>query len=747
MSLGEGVPCEAFHLAPHLPNDVHGVALGDRLGVEGVAGAVEFVARPKLAAHAPPQNVGLAEVEPREPVRHFDHVFLVDHHPVGLGHQGQQHGVRVLAFCRVAVPFDVRLHHAASGHPRPNHRARRNQTQVVVHLQLAHEHPHGRGLHVKAPRGAGFAQHGPDAFVGLEPAHVVDVDACGGLRVPRPNHVEGVFDFAQAALTQNVKLVQAYVLGHEHVELHGGQPFGRHEQGAVAVDVVVGDQHPAGMEGQAAGEIAQHGGVLEHDGLHLAQPIGVEFSGTQGVDFVFGQAHDLAQFTHRGPVLEGVVRGEKRHVGEALEHVGHHVVAVGPREIDVEVRGVGAVEVDEALEVEVEFDGVDVGDAQQVRHQAVGPAAPSDVEVPLASRVAGDVPIDEEVRQVALLSNQPDFMLHPVEHSRVVVRISVGQTLRAQRPHERLVLVFRCRVGVRVVVQPAFRGRGQGHVASRHQRLRPRHQPGHLGKRVPQFRRPPQAIARVAAVGRVQAAQQRVVVDRPEQAVGVPIALAREGGRGLGDQPPLHVVPDACQPHRRHVPRLHSDPLVVSPPVVGHGGRPRVHGGHARPPDLFGQPRGVRRVGEVVLRRPAAQCGVAFRMPRQGHEAPIASVSDVHPQHGLDALLLRPPNEVPVRRRGADVGQGKAGHPHGLCPVDQFIDRQDAVAQAESAVRVEVHGGVNRTGILGAPRSCHAVLPPSAHLRAWCPTPRPPAGCATGTRPSQTPPASRAVRG
>ncbi len=229
--------------------------------------------------------------------------------------------------------------------------------------------------------------------------------------------------------------------------------------------------------------------------------------------------------------------------------------------------------------------------------------------------------------------------------------------------------------------------------------------------------------------------------------MGVPVALAREGGCGLGDQPLFHVVSDACQPHRRHVPRLHPDPFVVPPSVVVHRGMPRVHGGHAGPSDVFGQPRGVRRVGEVVFRRPTAQGSVAFRVPRQCHEAPFSAVSEVHSQHGLDALLLRPPNEVPVCRCDADVGQGKACHPHGLCPVDQFIDRQDAVAQAESAVRVEVHGDVNRTETLGVPRSCCAVLWPSAHLRGWCPTPRPPACCAIGTRPSQTLPASRAIRG
>ena len=154
-----------------------------------------------------------------------------------------------------------------------------------------------------------------------------------------------------------------------------GSPFGGMNSAPVPMDVVVGDEHPARVEGQAAGEIPNHRRVLQHHGLHFAQPVGVELSGAEGVDFVFGKPHDLAQLLHGRTVLKGVVGREQRHVGETLEHVRHHIVAVRPREVDVEVGRVGAVEVEEALEVEIEFNRVDVGDAQQIGDEAVGPAA------------------------------------------------------------------------------------------------------------------------------------------------------------------------------------------------------------------------------------------------------------------------------------------------------------------------------------------------------------------------------------
>ena len=56
-----------------------------------------------------------------------------------------------------------------------------------------------------------------------------------------------------------------------------------------------------------------------------------------------------------------------------------------------------AVEIDEALEVEVELDGIYIGDAQQIGHNTVGSTTPSHVEVSFAAGVFQDLPVDKEV--------------------------------------------------------------------------------------------------------------------------------------------------------------------------------------------------------------------------------------------------------------------------------------------------------------------------------------------------------------
>ena len=139
--------------------------------------------------------------------------------------------------------------------------------------------------------------------------------------------------------------------------------------------MTVGDQDAAGVDGNLVGEIAEDAGVADDGALHLAQPRRVE-PPPASVDLVLGQAEDLAELAHHRPVLEGVVGAEQGDVLVAVEDVACDVVAVRPREVEVEVGRIGPVEVDEPLEVEVQFNRVDVGDAEEVGDEAVGLAAP-----------------------------------------------------------------------------------------------------------------------------------------------------------------------------------------------------------------------------------------------------------------------------------------------------------------------------------------------------------------------------------
>ena len=51
-------------------------------------------------------------------------------------------------------------------------------------------------------------------------------------------------------------------------------------------------------------------------------------------------------------MLESAVRSHQGHVGESIEYVFGHIVPVGPREVDVEVRRIAAVKVDKPIAAE-----------------------------------------------------------------------------------------------------------------------------------------------------------------------------------------------------------------------------------------------------------------------------------------------------------------------------------------------------------------------------------------------------------
>ena len=143
VTLGKGVPGEAFHLAPDLFDQHRVPPAFDGLLVEGVPRFGKLLPRPEFPAHAAAQHIRLTEVEPGEVVGHLDDVLLVHHYAVRLRHQLEKDGMGVVAPFGVPVPLDVGAHHAAARYAGPDDRARCDESEVVVDAELAHQHPHG----------------------------------------------------------------------------------------------------------------------------------------------------------------------------------------------------------------------------------------------------------------------------------------------------------------------------------------------------------------------------------------------------------------------------------------------------------------------------------------------------------------------------------------------------------------------------------------------------------------------------
>ena len=111
----------------------------------------------------------------------------------------------------------------------------------------------------------------------------------------------------------------------------------------------------------------------------------------------------------------------------ALEDVAQDLVAAPRVEIDVDVRRVGPAAVEEALEVEVELDRVDVGQAEEPAQEGRGPRAAQVVEDAAAAGELDDVVDDQEVGAEARLLDGGELAAGPLA-------LLPGQVLRGREP-------------------------------------------------------------------------------------------------------------------------------------------------------------------------------------------------------------------------------------------------------------------------------------------------------------------------
>ena len=153
-------------------------------------------------------------------------------------------------------------------------------------------------------------------------------------------------------------------------------------------------------------------------------------------DLVVGQTEGLGHFAQGRPRLERVEGADHGHVVGAVlaVHVVDDLVPAAPADIEVDIGAIGAREIEEALEVEVVFEGVHARDAEGVGHQAVGGRAPAHDRHVVRARVAHDVPHDEEVRREPELVDDVELVLEPLNHRRRQRLVAFPQPVEGPLP-------------------------------------------------------------------------------------------------------------------------------------------------------------------------------------------------------------------------------------------------------------------------------------------------------------------------
>src|SRR5690625_5063173 len=84
----------------------------------------------------------------------------------------------------------------------------------------------------------------------------------------------------------------------------------------------------------------------------------------QDVDIIFGQTKYFSQFTDDGPAFECVVCCQESSMIPSIsfEYIIGHVISFIPAEVDVKIWRCGAVRIDEAFEVKIQFKRIHISD-------------------------------------------------------------------------------------------------------------------------------------------------------------------------------------------------------------------------------------------------------------------------------------------------------------------------------------------------------------------------------------------------
>jgi len=339
-----------------------------------------------LAAHRPPQSLGLRGGEARERHRHLDYLLLEDDRPQRLLQDRLQQRMRVGHLeARILAQGLTALNVGVDGAALDRAGADQGDLDGEV-IEVAWLGA-GKYLHLRpaldlkdagrlrrADRDEGLLVIERNAReVDRFAAHALDLDHRALYRREHPEPEE--VDLQQAGVPARVLVpLEDLAAGHRR----------RHDRAEVD-QRSGGDHHPAGVLGGVTRQThdvlrepqqrlpARRAGPLgadrgDHVGLHLAG-LAVVAEGTgDRLDLLGGHAQDLAEVTHRALGAVGREGGDQGRVlgAVALMHAGDQHFADVAGEVDVDVGQRCRFHVEKATGEELGLDRVDVGEAGQV---------------------------------------------------------------------------------------------------------------------------------------------------------------------------------------------------------------------------------------------------------------------------------------------------------------------------------------------------------------------------------------------
>ncbi len=406
--------------------------------------------------HGAAQQVAFGEAEAGDDRGDLDDLLLVEDDAVGALERRPQVGVRHDRLLAAVAAADERPDHLGLQRAGPKQRDRGDHVVEVALAQPRGEVALARAFELEQADGARLADQLVDGGVVARQLPGRDVLAGAGLDEPH-----GFGDGAVHAQAEDVHLDEAERLDVVLVELGDDHSLGRPLQRHAVGDGAAREDEAAEVRAQDVGKAREALGQADEAlvvraaelvvgklgafGEHLRQAGGAAPGHLFGerVDLVGAKVEGPGDDAHRRGRAHGVDVGHHGHavVAEALVDVLDDLVAARRLEVDVDVGHFAARRIEEALEEQVVGDGVGVGDAQHVAHDAVaGRAAPRVVDAALAGEL-DDVAHGQEVLGKAEVLNDPELAVEAVEHlggDRAVALGGAGEAVLAQQGVGRL---------------------------------------------------------------------------------------------------------------------------------------------------------------------------------------------------------------------------------------------------------------------------------------------------------------------
>ncbi len=409
-----------------------------------------------LLHQRPAQHVRPARWQPGKRLADLEDVLLVHHQPERAAQTRFQRRMRIGHRLQPLIAPRERQLLRFIGRTGPDDAYDGHQPVDLPHVGHAAETDHRGGLDVMHRPRAATGDHFPDVRVGEVRSRKTEVrrntggfaEAAFCLHPSSLDTSHRVAHDREAALREDVELHQPDQLDRVHVVVRRGQTLVRDERRRQFVHRLAGQHHPARVHLRMTRHAIEERGHLDGRLVRLLverqlprlRP-GTEqfdqFLAALGRGFIghpaaakaprevlgelahvaFGHAQHLGHLGKRAARLERREPADHRALCRAVlrEQELHHVVLAVVGEVHVDVGQFvqrHPLGVQEALEVEIEPDRADLGDAEAVAHQTVGRAAARDPADALGLARLQQIPHDQEVGFVTDRRDDAQFLLH-----------------------------------------------------------------------------------------------------------------------------------------------------------------------------------------------------------------------------------------------------------------------------------------------------------------------------------------------